>query len=614
MLYPSQPITRRLFLRSLSTLPRDHLILRFAALAKELSDQPPPPRPPPRPLSPHPYDYNRLMSAHAASGGGGNPGAGADRALHLLDEMRTLLGRRPDAACFTTAAAALSSASRPEAALAVLEAMAADGIAPDVAACTVLVGVYACRLRWFDSAYEVVRWMVANGVAPDVVTYSTLISGLCSAGRVAEALGVLDMMLEEECQPNAHTYTPIMHAYCVGAFKEVDKLLEESGAKGWIPDTITYSTYMDGLCKSGRVDKSFALVDKMLANGLRPNDITLNILLDGVCRRATAWAAKCLLECSTELGWHANVVNYNTVMRRLCDERKWLAVVKLFDDMFKKGIAPNSWTFSIVIHSLCKLGKLHQALCLLGSKEFVPNVVTYNTLIRHLGLLGKANEAYLMFHKMTKEGIAPNETTYGLVIDCLCRGDKFLDEFSCFGSSMEYGPSTSALLGIVRSLIAGDRLRELQTLIGWVLGQGFIIDVCMYEEMIFAFCKKGYCRSVDMYKGKKDTQRLEEKKLGKIFFSEKPTNDTYGDAKAHEEGFNKGSRLSISSRFAKDWTNAIGTMKKKVRKKRRTAIRSLLIESSTKVNFDQQRNYSLDDVIILFEELCQKHRSDEQRN
>jgi pentatricopeptide repeat protein len=50
---------------------------------------------------------------------------------------------------------------------------------------------------------------------PDVVTYSTLISGLCGAGRVVVALSILGMMLEEECKPNAHTYMPIMHAYCV---------------------------------------------------------------------------------------------------------------------------------------------------------------------------------------------------------------------------------------------------------------------------------------------------------------------------------------------------------------------------------------------------------------
>ncbi|CAM0955651.1 unnamed protein product [Alopecurus aequalis] len=536
MLYLTRSIHRLLLVRSLSSthLRDHHFLLRFAALAKELSDQSPPSPPPSRPRSPHPYDYNRLMSAHAAFEAGDV--AGADRALHLLDEMRSLLQRRPDAACFTTAAAALSSVSHPGAALAVLKVMAADGVAPDTVACTVLVGVYACHLQQFDAAYEVVRWMTGNGLAPDVVTYSTLIRGLCSAGRVAEALGVLDLMLEEGCLPNAHTYTPIMHAYCtagmiheakklldsmiaagcapstatynvlikalckIGAFKEVEVLLEESSSKGWMPDTITYSTYMDGLCRSGRVEKSFALVDRMLSNGLHPNEVTLNILLDGICRSSTAWAAKCLLECSAELGWDASVVNYNTVMRRLCDERRWLSVVKMFTDMSKKGIAPNSWTFNIVVHSLCKLGKLQNALCLMGSKEFVADVVTYNTLIRHLSLLGKSNEVYLLLHDMLEESVAPNETTYSLVIDCLCREEKFLVALSCFYRSLEDGFSPSAVSSIVRGLIVGGNLGQLHSLIVRIHGQGFAIDVYMYREVIIAFCRKGYCQGTEMYK------------------------------------------------------------------------------------------------------------------
>lgn len=47
-------------------------------------------------------------------------------------------------------------------------------------------------------------------------------------------------------------------------------------------------------------------------------------------------------------------------------------------------------------------------------------------------------------------------------------------------------------------------------------------------------------------------------------------------------GFRKGSIRSMSSKFAIDWTIAIGIMKKKVRKKSATAMISLRTESSTK--------------------------------
>ena len=46
-------------------------------------------------------------------------------------------------------------------------------------------------------------------------------------------------------------------------------------------------------------------------------------------------------------------------------------------------------------------------------------------------------------------------------------------------------------------------------------------------------------------------------------------------------GFRKGNAFSIPSMFASDCTNAMGIMKKKVRKKKATAIISLLIVSET---------------------------------
>jgi pentatricopeptide repeat protein len=131
------------------------------------------------------------------------------------------------------------------------------------------------------------------------------------------------------------------------------------------------------------------------------------------------------------------------------------------------------------------------------SEEFVADVVTYNTLIRHLSLSGKSNEVYLLFHQMLEEGIAHNEITYSLVIDCLCREDKFTVALSCFYRSLQDGFFPSVISSIVRGLIVGGKLDELHTLIGWIRGQGFAIDVYMYQEVIIALCKNGYCQGTD---------------------------------------------------------------------------------------------------------------------
>nr|CAD1833594.1 unnamed protein product [Ananas comosus var. bracteatus] len=382
----------------------------------------------------------------------------ADHVLRLFREMKSFR-RAPDLACYTTVVHSLVAARRPHAALSVFKEMASSGWPRTP---------FRFGLRGGEVDGEV-------RVPPDVVTYSTLITGLCWAGRVEEALGVLDLMLEDQCRPNVRTYTPIVHAYCsigrieeakqlanamgavgcppntvtynvivealctVGALDEVGNLINDSVSNGWKPDAITYSIYMDGLCKFGKLDKCVEVFDEMTARGLCPTAVTLNILLDCLCRGSEAWEAKYLLERSRELEWNADVANYNTVMSRLCSGGRVLAVLKLFTDMLKKGIAPNSWTFSIVVNSLCRAGKLRKARCIFDSKGFVANIVTYTTLIRYLHLAGENDEVCLLFYKMVEENISPNHTIYRIMIDCLCTKGRFLVAIGCFLGLLRMG-------------------------------------------------------------------------------------------------------------------------------------------------------------------------------
>ncbi|XP_010937580.1 uncharacterized protein [Elaeis guineensis] len=480
-----------------------------------------------RPIHPHALAYNRLMGAFGQVGE-------VDEVLRLFREMKESKCH-PNVLCYNTVINALVMAERLEEAEAIFEEMILSGLRPNVSSYNILIKMHAWYARRFDLAYEVLLRMKGCGYSPDTTTYSTLIAGLCREGRIREALGVLDWMLEEKCSPTVHTYTPIVQGYCregrieeakslmatmesvgcppncvtynilidalckVGSFDEVEKVLRESELKGWKPNAITYNTYINGLCKSHKAKEAFQKLEVMLGNGLSPTVVTLNILLDCLCRDSKVWEAKCLLERSSELEWDVGVVGYNTVMSRLCEIGTWSAVLKLLSDMFKKGISPNTQTFNIVIRSLCIGGKFRKAECLVSSRGFIPDVVTYNTMIHWFYLEGKINEVQHLFSNMDVQKITPDAITYKILINGLCRQGKYSEATNCFFRSLEYGYSKDLVLSLTYRLIRSRRLKEMLNLCKGLERQGFFPDVLIFETTIRAFCREGYCRSTDIY-------------------------------------------------------------------------------------------------------------------
>ncbi|ONK63930.1 uncharacterized protein A4U43_C07F20380 [Asparagus officinalis] len=458
-----------------------------------------------------------------------------DEALHVLAVEMKKLNCEPNLFCYGTVFKALVSARRcGEAEDLFWEAMS-SGVDPDVKFCTELVKMYSFDLEKFESAREVVRWMVKSGCKPDVVMYSTLINGLCRAGRVEEAREVVDEMVKEKCEPNCLTFTPLLQAYCSngrieeakrlldsmesgncspdtvcynvliqglcdkGDFDEVENVLRESSSKGWNPDAVSYNIYINGLCKVSRIEEAFRQLEVMLDKGLCPTVVTLNILLHRLCCESRVWDVKRLLERSSELDLDFNVVSYNTVMSRLCEVEEWFTVLKIFTDMVKKGIGPDTQSFNIVIYSLCRARKFRMAWCIFESKGFVPNVVSCNILMHQYLLAGKTNEFSSLVSFMQLNSIAPDKVTCNIRVDSLCREGKFSEAIH-FCKSLKYVYSQELIAHLSHGLVKGGRLGDLLRLFEELLDKGLVLDCQVYDFLIAAFCEKGSCNSKEIFK------------------------------------------------------------------------------------------------------------------
>jgi pentatricopeptide repeat protein len=502
--------------------------------APEESDPPPHQQQEKRPWWRVERDCNVLMKALARSGE-------VDQVVDLFAELRlsaSSAGAAPGVLCYNTLLNVLAEAGRVVEIDAALDEMEAAGVPLNVSTLNIIVKLHAWQLAQFDTAYHMVLWFQRKGVEPDVGTYSTFITGLCRAGRLDEALGVLDLMLEAGCPPMVHTYTPIVQGYCSAGrieegknliammecagcpanvvtynvliralcedarFDDVKEILAESGAKGWKPSTVTYNTYMNGLCKKGMAKEALQQLDVMLGEGLDLTTFTLSIVLNCLCHNSKALDAISLLQRSTEFNCCAGVVAYNTVMSRLCDLGRWQGVLQLLTDMIKKGITPNTRTLNILVHSLCKGGKSSIAKSLVWNQEFAANVVTYNTLIHWFCNYGKYSEVEDLITHMYAAKIVLDEVTFTILVDALCREGNFKGATDWFKMSLESGFSRDLLTVLINRLIHSDRIWEIHHIFRKMeeVGKCFPPDYSIFDYTIRLCCKVGFCHPKEDYR------------------------------------------------------------------------------------------------------------------
>lgn len=414
--------------------------------------------------------------------------------------------------------------------------MLASGVAPTTASFTILLKLHTFHPNEVDLAYTVIESMFRCGCTPDHIVYSSLIAAFCRAGRIHEALGFLDWMLEQNSVPTIRDYTCIVHAYClrskiddakrlidtmwtvgcppdtvtytilieglcrVGDFGGVEKVLVESEMNHWRPNVVTYNVYMSWLCRRGEIGEAFRQLEAMQLCGLVPDIVTLNILFDCLCRDSSAWEAWCLLERSFELGWIGlDVFFYNTLMSRLCRFGNYSCVQKLLTDMVKRGVEPDTWTITVVIRSLCRGGDLQRAKSFFANTGFVPDVVAFNTLLNGYYMEEKCREVLLLY-QMFRENITPNNFTHAIIIDTLCRNGKFEVAINYFFMSLGDEFFDNNVTRLMRWLIKGLKPSLLIRLLEGISVHGVSLNGHTFNSLIRTFCRKGLCQSDEFYK------------------------------------------------------------------------------------------------------------------
>lgn len=156
------------------------------------------------------------------------------------------------------------------------------GIIPDAFVLNMVIKAHSKCLD-IDGALRVFREMGLYGCKPNDYTYGYIFKGLCEKGRVTQGFGMFKEMREKGLVPKGSAYMILICSLAMERRLEdaVDVVSDMLG-NSMAPDLLTYKTVLEELCRGGKGNDAFELLEEWKKRDLSMGQKNYRILLNAV--------------------------------------------------------------------------------------------------------------------------------------------------------------------------------------------------------------------------------------------------------------------------------------------------------------------------------------------
>lgn len=359
--------------------------------------------------------------------------------------------------------------------------------------------------------------MRSSGVFPDTVTYSTLLHGYCCSGNVLEANRVLREMIRNDCFPTTYTCNILLYSlYIKGQISEAEDLLQKMNERGYDFDTVTCNIVIHGLCTGGKLDRAIEIVSEMWNHGSAalgnlgnsfiglvddsnnrkkclPDLITYSTIISGLCNAGRLDDAKKKFIEMMGKNLQPDSVIYDTFIHRFCKEGKISSAFRVLKDMEKRGCNKSLQTYNSLILGLGSKNQIFEIYGLIDEmteRGVSPNVCTYNSIIRCLCEGDKIEEATSCLEEMLQKGIPPNISSFKMLIRAFCKANDFRVAQEAFETALSVCGHKEGLYSFMfNELLLAGEITSARELFEASLDRSFDLGNFPYKDLIDRLAK-----------------------------------------------------------------------------------------------------------------------------
>ncbi|CAN1286516.1 Putative pentatricopeptide repeat-containing protein At5g59900 [Linum perenne] len=369
---------------------------------------------------------------------------------------------------------------------------------------SVLIKVLAEKKMLEDAFYVFVQARKI-GIEPHIRSCNFLLKCLTEAMEIELFMDMFEQLKNSGIQRNVYTYAILMNFYCNTSylFQEADLVrylvdeLREMDKFGISQTAVTYSTFVRGLCKVGRLEDALEFVQDLRTRNFILNSYSYNAIIHGFCQKGELGEALKVMEEMDKFGIPQTAVTYSTFVRGLCKAGRAEYALVVVRDLKARNCIFGSYCYNDVIHGFCQKGEVGEALKVLEEMKrcgVSPDVFSYSVLIEGCIMSGELDAANECVEEMTMNGVTPSCLTFNRLIHGFYKEGHFKEALKVFCTMREslVAPNvfTCNLIaaiycrgegGLVKAL---DFLNEMQKL-------GFIRKSYVYYTCIKLLCRNG---------------------------------------------------------------------------------------------------------------------------
>ncbi|KAK4428324.1 putative pentatricopeptide repeat-containing protein, mitochondrial [Sesamum alatum] len=256
--------------------------------------------------------------------------------------------------------------------------------------------------RNVDEAIKIYQEMVRVGCAPDKELVETYVGCLCEAGKLLDA---------RSCFESLHKFgfsIPLSYSLYFRALSRAGKLedalalMDEIGSERNLLNQYTYGSLIHGLLRRGQLEVALAKMNDMKHLGIHPTVHVYTALIVHFLKEKNINKALETLEEMKEGGCQPTIVTYSALISGYVRLGQVTDAWNVFYHLKQNGPSPDFKTYSMFIDCLCRIGKSEEAFKLISEMlqdGIIPSTINFRNIIYGLNREGKPNLAHVVLKK-----------------------------------------------------------------------------------------------------------------------------------------------------------------------------------------------------------------------